>query len=179
MHVWKLFLLPLTSSNSFNLIRSLAFLTWSWLLRQYLCTPAKVLSLLPPSVCFLSVFEFLQELFIHSHELNSSTWYFCLASSSLGCIAPEPGEGDPWISTRFLWPLIPSGSYPMVLNFGKQIPEEAKICCAKVQGIELAVCLPHCSEDLKLHVLWSLQPRLPLGFTSSSPSPCWWEWNPA
>ncbi|GAB0192653.1 hypothetical protein GRJ2_001730600 [Grus japonensis] len=33
----------------------------------------------------------------------------------------------------------------------KHVHEEAKVCSPEVQGSELAVCPPHCPEDLELH----------------------------
>lgn len=66
--------------------------------------------LLPPSVGFLSVFEFVQELcFIHAVEVVLPDFLF------FGCIAPKLERRNPEILTSFPGLLFSPGLYHMAL----------------------------------------------------------------
>lgn len=68
----------LMSLMRFNSFRALAFLTWSWQLRQFLCIPPSFLSLLPP-LCGL---PFSVWVFPEAPCLSTQAcWCFCLAFS--------------------------------------------------------------------------------------------------
>lgn len=84
----------------------LAFLTWSlalWILS--LNSHQVTVSLLTPALNFLFVFEFGQELLVHTCRPCNT---FCLTSSLLGCTTPEFEGSDYWILTSsFGHPLPP------------------------------------------------------------------------
>ncbi|KAK4821027.1 hypothetical protein QYF61_012113 [Mycteria americana] len=92
---------------------------------QAIPCPPNHLSLLPPSVGFLFVFEFVQKLLVHPCR-------------------------PPGIFAR-----LPLCWDALLLSLEKyctkQIPEEAKVCSLEVQGNELAVCPAWCPKDLELH----------------------------
>lgn len=127
------------SLASVNSMRALAFLTW--LLRQYLCIFPRLLSLLPPSVCFLIVFEFVWELFILPHRfldifaLLPLYWNASLLSLEKVILKYQSA----FLGLSFLQGVISWYST-------KQIPEETKVCFSEIQGCELAMCPPHASK---------------------------------
>lgn len=62
------FLFALMSLVSFNSIKTSAYLTLFLAAQTVSLYFSQAASLLPPSVCFLFVTEFVQELFIHPHR---------------------------------------------------------------------------------------------------------------
>lgn len=67
------FLLSLKTLARFNSICIWLFLLYLWMLRQCLCIPSSLLSVVPPSICFLLVFEFGQ---VSSCSALQPLWHF-------------------------------------------------------------------------------------------------------
>lgn len=101
--------LPWMALTGFISIRALSFLTRA--LAVWTISPSRSPCCITPSVGFLFIFVFVQDLLVHPFRPPS---VFFLAFSFLGWIDSERGGGDLWRLTSFIG-LLPLGFYPMIL----------------------------------------------------------------
>lgn len=107
------------------------------------------LSMLPPSVYFLSMSEFCHEQqLIHQHKSPGTFAWLVVCWDGLFL---ELGGSGPWISTSFLGPCSLQGLIPWKCT--KQIQELPKICSHEVHGCDIAFSSALSSQDPELYHL--------------------------